>query len=182
MTSTTGEKTMTASDASTNPGTLSVNVSRFIRAPRQRVFDAWVKPELRRRWWRTHRGEGLSACEVDARVGGRYRMKQLGGGCESADDNPKYEWIMDGQFLEVDPPRKLVFTWNVNHDPPTVDERVTIEFHDVEGGTDVTLKHEGILSPVMRDGTEGGWTTHLKAIAELLEQENPSKNQTSREL
>ncbi len=171
MTTTTGDRTMAATDPSRNPETLSVNVSRFIRAPRQRVFDAWVKPELRRKWWRTHRGEGLTACEVDARVGGRYCMKQIGGGCESPGEDPDYEWIMQGEFLEVDPPRKLVFTWNVNHDPPTVDERVSIEFREVEGGTDVTIKHEGILSPAMRDGTEGGWTTHLEAIAEVLEQE-----------
>ncbi len=171
MTTTTGDKTMTAVDTSRNPETLSVKLSRFIRAPRQRVFEAWVKPELRRKWWRTHRGEGLTACEVDARVGGRYCMKQIGGGCESPGDDPNYEWIMEGEFLEVDPPRKLVFTWNVNHDPPTVDERVTIEFREVEGGTDVTIKHEGILSPARRDGTEGGWTTHLTAIAEVLEQE-----------
>ena len=170
MTTTTGDRTMAATDPSKPLETLSVNVSRFIRASRQRVFEAWVKPELRRKWWRTHRGEGLTACEVDARVGGRYCMKQIGGGCESPGDDPNYEWIMEGEFLEVDPPRRLVFTWNVNHEPPVVDERVTIEFREVEGGTDVTIKHEGILSPAMRDGTEGGWTTHLDAIAEVLEQ------------
>ena len=170
MTTTPGDKTMTATNASKNPEMLSVHVSQFIRAPRERVFEAWVEPEMRRKWWRTYSGDGLTTCEVDARVGGRYCMKQIGSGCDSPDQDPNYEWIMEGQFLEVDPPRKLVFTWNVNHDPPTVDERVTIEFHEVEGGTDVTLKHEGILSPAMRDGTEGGWTTHLKAIAEVLEQ------------
>ena len=153
------------------PETLSVNVSRFIRAPRERVFDAWTNPELRRQWWRTHSGENLTTCDVDARVGGRYCMKQIGSGCDSPGDDPNYEWIMEGEFLEVDPPRKLVFTWNVNHDPPSVDERVTIEFREVEGGTDVSIKHEGILSPTMRDGTDEGWTTLLKAVAELLEHE-----------
>ena len=170
MTTITGDRTMAATDTSRNPETLSVNVSRFIRASRQRVFEAWVKPELRRKWWRTHSGEGLTACEVDARVGGRYCMKQIGGGCESPGEDANYEWIMQGEFLEVDPPRRLVFTWNVNHEPAVVDERVTIEFREVEGGTDVSIKHEGILSPVMRDGTEGGWTTHLAAIAVVLEQ------------
>lgn len=168
MTSTSEDKATT--DAAGHHEALSVNVSRLIRAPRERVFDAWVRPELRRKWWRTHRGEGLATCEVDAQVGGRYRMTQIGGGCESSGDDPNYEWIMAGEFLEVDPPRKLVFTWNVNHDPPTVDERVTIEFREVEGGTNVTIRHEGILSSAMRDGTEGGWTTHLNAIAEVLEQ------------
>ena len=167
---TTGDKPMTATDPAMDPETLSVKVSRFIRAPRTRVFDAWVKPELRRQWWRTHSGGGLSHCEVDARVGGRYCMKQIGSGCDSPDEDPNYEWIMQGEFLEVDPPRKLVFTWNVNHVPPSVDERVTVEFREVEGGTEVTLRHEGIRSSEMREGTEGGWTTHLEAIAKCLEQ------------
>ncbi len=47
----------------------------------------------------------------------------------------------------------------------------TVEFREVEGGTEVTIKHEGILSSAMRDGTEGGWTSALKAIADVLEQE-----------
>ncbi len=167
---TTGEKTMTATNAEMNPETLSVNVSRFIRAPRERVFEAWIQPALRRKWWRTHSGAGLTACEIDARVHGRYCMKQIGGGCESPNEDPNYEWIMEGEFLEVDPPQRLVFTWNVNHDPPIIGERVTIEFRQAEGGTDVTIKHEGILSSAMRDGTEGGWTALLEAIAEVFEQ------------
>lgn len=166
---TTGAKTMTATDAGMNPETLSVNVSRFIRAPRQKVFEAWIHAELRRKWWRTHNGNGLTACEIDARVGGRYCMKQIGGGCESTDEDPNFEWIMNGEFLEVDPPRKLVFTWNVNHEPPCIDERVTIEFREADGGTDVTIKHEGIMSSAMRDGTDTGWTTLLESVASVLE-------------
>lgn len=162
---------MTATDGDKGPGTLSVNVSRFIRAPRPDVFEAWVNPELRCDWWCTLNDEGLSTCEVDARVGGRYCMKQIGGGGESPDEDPNYEWVMEGEFLEVDRPRKLVFTWNVNHDPPAVDEHVTIEFREAEGGTDVTIKHEGIQSQAMRDGTESGWTAQLEACAEVQEQE-----------
>ena len=162
---------MTTSDA--NPtAELSVRVSRFVRAPRERVFEAWIRPELRRKWWGTGRPEGLSVCEIDARVGGRYCMKQTGSCDESPDVGSDYEWIMQGEFLEVDAPRRLVFTWEVNHpNEPKSDERVTVEFREAEGGTDVTITHEGILSGRLRDGTERGWTKLLETLGAVVERE-----------
>ena len=165
----TGVANMTATDAEL-PGELSVRVSRLIRAPRERVFEAWIKPEIRRKWWMTHRGEQLSLCEIDARVGGRYCQKQIGGGCESPGEDDDYEWIMEGEFTEIVAPERLVFTWNVNHVPPVVNERVTVEFSEVEGGTEVVIKHEGIVSTDLRDGTEQGWTKLLAQQAGVLEQ------------
>lgn len=161
---------MTAPTPRSTP-TLTARVERLIRAPRERVFDAWVRPELMRRWWRNGRGEELAGCELDARVGGRYRICQIGSGCEEvpgvADD---YEWVMQGEFLEVDRPRRLVFTWNVNHpDEPPNTERVTIEFHEAPEGTRVVITHEQIVVPRFRDGTERGWTALLESLARVLE-------------
>lgn len=162
---------MTASDSDAR-GELSVRVSRFIRAPRQRVYDAWIKPELRRRWWQAGGNEKLTTCEIDARVGGRYCMKQIGGCDDSPDSDPDYEWVMQGEFLELVAPELLVFTWNVNHpDEPKSEERVTVEFREAEGGTQVTITHQGILSSRLREGTEQGWTTLLEHQAGVLEQE-----------
>ena len=70
---------MTSSKAQA-PDTLSVHVSRLVRAPREVVFDAWIKPQIRRQWWLTGREEGLKTCDIDARVGGRYCLSQIGGG------------------------------------------------------------------------------------------------------
>ena len=94
----TGATTMTA-DAQSS-AELTVRVSRLIKAPRQRVFDSWVKPELRRKWWLTQSGDQLRSCQIDARVGGRYRQSQMGG-CDDSDQDETYEWIMEGEFLEV---------------------------------------------------------------------------------
>ena len=163
----TGAKTMTAEAQSS--AELTVRVSRLIKAPRQRVFDSWVKPELRRKWWLTQSGDQLRSCEIDARVGGRYRQSQMGG-CNDSDQDETYEWIMEGEFLEVVEPERLVFTWQVNHpDEPPSDERVTIEFAEVDGGTEVIITHRGILSTHLRDGTEKGWTTLLETQAGVLE-------------
>ncbi len=163
----TGVTSMTSSEMN-QTGKLSVEVSRFIRAPRERVFEAWIKPELRRQWWRSDKGEHLTTCEIDARVGGRYCQKQIGG-CDASDTANDYEWIMEGEFTEIVPPERLVFTWNVNHpDEPPNEEIVTVEFAEVEGGTEVVIKHEGIVSTRLRDGTEEGWTKLLERQASVL--------------
>ena len=54
---------------------------------------------------------------------------------------------MDGEFLEVVAPKRLVFTWNVTHpEEPAVEERVTVDLREVDGGTGGTITHEGSLS------------------------------------
>ncbi len=150
--------------------TLSVRISRWIRAPRERVFEAWLDPRLRRQWWATGRPEGLSVCDIDARVGGRYCMKQVGSCDSSLDVDRNYEWVMEGEFLEIVRPERIVFTWHVNHlNEPAGKERVTIELREADGGTQLTLTHEGILSPRLRDGTEQGWSELIVHLSDLAE-------------
>jgi len=145
---------------------LTIKVSRLIRAPRERVFEAWTHPDLRRKWWQ--HGQGLAACDINARPGGRYRMTQIGGSCEEFPVPSDFEWVMEGEFLEVTRPSRLVFTWNVNHNPPVVNNRVTIDLREVPGGTEVTITHEGIETPQLRDGTHEGWSSLLDSMAEVL--------------
>lgn len=161
---------MNQSNANSNE-TLRVHVTRFIAASRERLYDAWLNPEIRRRWWITVRGDGPTACEIDARVGGRYCIKQIGSGAESADPDDDYEWIMEGEFLELVEPEKIAFTWKVNHpDEPPTNEVVTVEFREAGGGTEVTITHTGIISPRLREGTQQGWTKLLQVQASVFEQ------------
>ncbi|MCB9852934.1 MAG: SRPBCC domain-containing protein [Phycisphaerales bacterium] len=156
---------------SNTDGRLVVDVSGVIRAAPDAVFDAWVDPAIRRKWWLNVRGEGPTVCEIDARVGGRYTIKQIGSGSETADKADTYEWIMTGEFLEVVRPERLVFTWNVNNpDEPVVDQRVTVTFAAESGGTRIRVVHEGIHSEHLRDGTDAGWTSMIDSINEILAQ------------
>ena len=50
----------------------TLDMTRVVRAPREKVFDAWVVPELRRQWWRSKPGALCTLCEIDARQGGRW--------------------------------------------------------------------------------------------------------------
>lgn len=153
-------------------GNMSIQVSRIIRAPRDQVFDAWVKPEMRRQWWHNAKGEGPTQCDIDARLGGAYCLKQIGGGSEedTQSEGDDYEWVMSGEFVEFDRPRRLAFTWNVNHlDEPHVEQIVTVEFNELPGGTQVVITHERVPTTRLRDGTHGGWTKLLEIMASVLE-------------
>jgi len=155
-----------------SPDALNLSVTRIIRAPRERVYEAWLKPELRRKWWMDNGEDILTHCDIDARVGGRYCMKQIGSGCDTLDSQypPDYEWVMEGEFVELVPYERIVFTWNVNHTTePVVNQRVTIDLVDVDGHTEVTLTHVGSISEKMRDDHKGGWTQALECLAGYLE-------------
>ena len=52
----------------------AVRVHRLIKAPRQRVYDAWIDPELRKQWWRATPEMGCDLCQIDAKVGGLIHL------------------------------------------------------------------------------------------------------------
>ena len=89
----------------------AVVITKHVSAPRAQVFDAWIKPELRRQWWRATPQMTCTHCEIDARQGGQYRIGML----KPADTGPDPqdgggEYIVAGEFELIDPPNKLVFT------------------------------------------------------------------------
>jgi len=76
-----------------------VVVTRTFDAPARLVFEAWSKPDLFARWWvPKSMGMTLSACEMDVRTGGRYRLG-FGDGVD-----------FFGRYLEVTPPSRIVWT------------------------------------------------------------------------
>jgi uncharacterized protein YndB with AHSA1/START domain len=78
-------------------------VTRTFDAPARLVFEAWTKPELLKRWWVPKSiAMSLLSCEVDARVGGRYRLGFGQGGTETM--------AFFGKYLEVNPYSRLVWT------------------------------------------------------------------------
>jgi uncharacterized protein YndB with AHSA1/START domain len=94
-------------------------VTRIFDSPARAVFDAWTRPELFKLWWAPKSmGAVLSACEIDARTGGGYRITFGGGGSESA--------TFFGSYLEVTPPSRLVWTNEESDDGPVT----TVTFED----------------------------------------------------
>jgi uncharacterized protein YndB with AHSA1/START domain len=105
-------------------------VTRTFDAPARLVFEAWTKPELLKRWWAPKSmGMSLLSCEVDARVGGRYRLGFGQGGAEIA--------AFFGKYLEVNPHSRLVWT---NEEGAGGEAVTTVTFEEKAGKTLLVLR------------------------------------------
>jgi len=133
-----------------------VKVERLIAAPPERVYDAWLDPGHAGRWlFRTPEGI-LARCEIDARVGGRFRIDEKRG-----DDVAEHY----GEYVALERPRRLAFDfWTSFSDERT---RVTIAIAPEGDGSRLTLTHEGVWED-WQDKTRQGWTMILDGLAGAL--------------
>ena len=137
-----------------------LQVSHTFAAPREKVFQAWTEPEALKKWWGPV-GGSTPVVEVDLRVGGRYRF-----GMQFPDEEIFY---VNGIYLEVQPPEKLVFTWRWEKpDMDFGDSQVTIEFHQQDNATQVTLRHEGFPTPEICQKHRQGWSDFLEKAAKFM--------------
>jgi uncharacterized protein YndB with AHSA1/START domain len=147
---------------------LTLQLSRIIRASRQRTFDAWTRPENIRQWFGGNRTIG--EVEIDPRKGGAYLLTLNGGPCDGTltEVEKTPDVVVSGRYIKVDPYDLLSFTWASNLDP-SEETLVTITFKDVAEGTEVTLTHERFATELSRSRHEKGWTgclANLKTFAE----------------
>ncbi len=136
---------------------LSLVVRRVIAAPPVNLFDAWTTPERLLSWFGP-RGVRCTKAEVDLRVGGRYRLDNL------LPDGKTL--VIGGEFLEIERPARLVYTWRT--DPHAPVERVTVRF-EPRGvdRTEVIVVHEHIADALAREGHDAGWVGCLERLAAL---------------
>ena len=86
----------------TTPSDQEIRMTRLFDAPRRLVFEAMTKPEHVKQWWgRLGEGYSVPVCEIDLRVGGRWRF---------VNRHPKGEAAFHGEYQEITPPSRLVFT------------------------------------------------------------------------
>lgn len=145
---------------SAEPNLLARVTRRFGASP-ERVFEAWLDPEMIGAWMfgPAVRDEEIVRIAVDARVGGSFSFVVRRQGDE-------VDHI--GEYLELVPPRRLAFTWGVKQ-AATDMSRVSIDFLPMEPGCELTLVHE--LHPDWADylgRTEAAWTKMLEALATRL--------------
>jgi uncharacterized protein YndB with AHSA1/START domain len=133
---------------------------RFKAAP-ERIFAAWTTPKALRRWW-CPPGWYPTEIAIDLRVGGRYQFSmQRESGVQVI--------TVRGCFLEVEPPRRLSYTWNWDGAFPGMSEtQVTIDFYAVEGGTEIALKQEPIDMRVCGRHLSG-WLDAFLRITEAVD-------------
>jgi uncharacterized protein YndB with AHSA1/START domain len=134
---------------------LSLEVRRLIRAPRARVYAAWTDRAQLKEWFGP---ENVQTDELvaDIRVGGKYRWDLT---------NPEGEKMtVDGKYIELEPDRKIVFTWQWKDDEDwePITSLVTVELNDAAGGgTEVRLFHERFPNEESREGHTAGWKSVL---------------------
>jgi uncharacterized protein YndB with AHSA1/START domain len=137
---------------------VTLEVRRKFSASPERVYDAWLDPKLAAIFlFSTPKGQMVRA-EIDAQVGGRFTMTDRRDGVD-------VDHV--GEYLVLDRPRKLVFTFAV----PKYSElytKVTIEIVPEGEGCELTLLHEGVL-PEWGDPTRQGWNAILGQLAETLD-------------
>lgn len=138
-------------------------VVQHVNAPRARVYEAWMNPDVRKRWWCAGDGMVCDVCEIDPRVGGWFRVNM------KSSEGKAYVAI--GEFLELDPPRLIKSTWRWESWRNSHDDSVlTVAFEPADGGTTVTLTHERLPDAnAVREHTEG-WTYCLGSLAKNLNQ------------
>jgi uncharacterized protein YndB with AHSA1/START domain len=124
-------------------GDREIIISRTFNAPARMVFDAVTKPELLKRWWapKSH-GVALVKCDVDLRVGGKYRyVMQQGNGPEMA---------FSGTYTEVTPPTRIVYDEIFEPMAGAGAVRVTVTFEEHDGKTRM-VNHSVYPSKETRD-------------------------------
>ena len=146
--------------------THTVHFQRVLRAPAERIFRAFIDPDAMAKWLPPHGFTGR-VHEMDARVGGGYRMSftNLGNGQSHS---------FGGTFLELVPGERLSHT-DTFDDPNLPGQMVTtVTFKPVLVGTEVNIEQSGIPEMIPPERCCLGWQESLTLLALLVEAEIPA--------
>ncbi|MBT5330212.1 MAG: SRPBCC domain-containing protein [Porticoccaceae bacterium] len=136
---------------------LTLSVSKTINAPIESVFNAWLDPEILAKFMIPGEGVTVPLAESDARVGGSFKIMMVAG---------DREMPHTGEYIAIDPHSSLIFTWQSGH---SVDgSTVSLNFSEVDGGTEVELTQVKFLNEEAREDHRGGWTRILDTLDSLL--------------
>lgn len=148
----------------TTPTDREIALSREFAAPRDLVFEAYTRPDLVQRWLGVHGGWSWATCEIDLRVGGRYRYVWRGpGGVEMG---------MGGVFLEIVRPERLVATevFDQSWYPGEAVDTVTLTEQGGRTTLTITVRYESRAArdAVLKSPMEQGMAAGFDALAALL--------------
>jgi len=154
-------KTMAKGSAKVSlPADDEILVTRDFAAPKHVVFKAYTTPELVSRWWHAEHGT-MKSCEIDLRVGGKWRYAMTA--------NAGFEVAFHGEYKEIVPDERIVST-EVYEGAPDAPALTTVTFVEKYGRTTLTIvsRHESRENrdAVLASGMESG----LQIALDLLEE------------
>ena len=140
----------------TLPTDEQILITREFDAPRHLVYKAYTTPELVRRWWHAKRGE-VTVCEIDLRVGGKWRFAMVADG--------GFEVGFHGEYREIVPNERIVSTEVYEGAPADYPEQATLNtatFAEADGRTTLSILvdapskeiRDAIISSGMEDGLQ----------------------------
>jgi uncharacterized protein YndB with AHSA1/START domain len=151
----------------TTPKDTEILITREFAAPKHIVYRAWTSPELVRRWWSGRRGT-MTICEIDLRVGGRWRyVLEADGGAEVG---------FHGTYREIVPNDRLVTTeiFEMPGAPPVADADAplnVVSFREANGRTTVELlvqcPTQELRDIILNSGMEHGLNEQMELLEEL---------------
>ena len=155
-----------------NYSIITLTMTRNFDVASERVFDAWLNPEMMRKWFFTLEGTNKVA----------QNNPQVGGDWEIIDQRDGKEYRAIGEYLEIDPSQKLVFTFKMLQFSESQD-KITVELKEIQEGCEmtfsqnITVPHEENwtiadiekASGEYRDGSEHGWNLMFMGLKELVE-------------
>jgi len=149
--------------AETNSGTVTLH--RVLCAPPERIYRAFIDPDAMAKWLPPHGFTGR-VLEMDARVGGRYRMQftNLGTGHSHA---------FGGEYRELVPGKRIVHTDRFDDPNMPGTMLVTVSLEKVSIGTELRIQQEGIPAAIPVEGCYVGWAQSLELLRQLVEAEIP---------
>ena len=138
-----------------------VTAEIFIAAPRERIFQALTDPRQAMQWWGQNGKYRLSEFHMDVRVGGKWS-------CSGQSVTMGGTITIGGEFVEVDPPRELAYTWTSSWMPVPTEVRWELEAQG--NGTLLKLTHTGFAGNAEQAKNHSiGWAaviTWLQAFVE----------------
>lgn len=150
----------------TTPDDRSIVMTRSFTAPRELVFDAHTKPELVMQWMGVSVGFAWETCEIDLRVGGRYRYVWVRG---------DFRMGMGGEYLEVDIPKHIKS--NEKFDQAWYEGECigTLDFIEINNVTTVTMTllydtkaiRDAVIQSPMDKGISAGYDILERVLDEI---------------
>jgi len=140
---------------------LVLELQWVVDSPRERIFSALTDPAELARWWGPH-GFTLAEIDLDLRVGGGYRFTM-----QPPSGDPFH---LGGEFVEIEPPRRLVYTFR--YEEPDPDDRQTVVAMSLEEAGDATrvsLSQGEFATEARRQLHHSGWKDSLERLSELTE-------------
>ena len=143
-----------------DPDGLILHLEKVLQAPKESVFAACVEPKRLAEWWGPADFTTLSV-DLDVREGGRYRIAM------QPPDGEAFH--LRGEYSQIDPPRRLVYTFEWEEpDPDDQETVVTLSFLDDRKGTKLVLDQGPFATEARHALHEAGWTETLGRLERFL--------------